>query len=424
MISKFEKPKGLLRDFKGDRYLHGTGVLGKTGNFITGYGRSVLLIADQFPGSDIYIETIRASLQDSGIHLQGVIDGSRPNAPLEDLARIKGAFGEYAPEMVISFGGGSTIDATKAAIVLTSLGGEIEEYFGTGLVTATLDKSGKKLITHCAIQTAASSAAHLTKYSNITNLASGQKKLIVDEAIVPSLSIFDYETTHGAPSRLTIDGALDGVAHSVEVLYQLADKPENERIYDIARECVSLVVEYLPRAFKDPVDLEAREALGLATDLGGYAIMIGGTNGPHLTSFSLVDIMSHGHATGMLLPYYTVFFAPAIQGPLKMLAEVFTQAGIASKEITMLSGRELALEVARSMIRFSSDIGFQTTLLQVEGYSRVYMERALEAAKNPQLKMKLENMPVPLDAGQVERYLRPVLMAAETGNLEIIENAW
>jgi alcohol dehydrogenase len=90
----------------------------------------------------------------------------------------------------------------------------------------------------------------------------------------------------------------------------------------------------------------------------------------------------------------------------------------------MLSGRELAMEVARSMIRFSSDIGFQTTLLQVEGYSRMHMERALEAAKNPQLKMKLENMPVPLDAGQVERYLRPVLMAAETGNLEIIDNAW
>jgi len=60
-------------------------------------------------------------------------------------------------------------------------------------------------------------------------------------------------------------------------------------------------------------DMDSRESLGLGTDLGGYAIMVGGTSGPHLTSFSLVDVLSHGRACAIMSPYYTVFFAPAIQ---------------------------------------------------------------------------------------------------------------
>ena len=62
------------------------------------------------------------------------------------------------PDVVVSFGGGSTIDATKAAEVLRTLGGEIDAYFGTGLVTAAAEAGGKTLTPHVAIQTAASSA--------------------------------------------------------------------------------------------------------------------------------------------------------------------------------------------------------------------------------------------------------------------------
>ena len=48
--------------------------------------------------------------------------------------------------------------------------------------------------------------------------------------------------------------------------------------------------------------------------------------------------------------------------------------------------------------------------------------RALAAAKDPQLKMKLQNMPIPLTADMVDEYMRPVLEAARDGNLSIIKN--
>ena len=82
-------------------------------------------------------------------------------------------------------------------------------------------------------------------------------------------------------------------------------------------EGIGLVVKYLPSVPSGTRRIiEARTALGLATDLGGYAIMLGGTNGAHLTSFSLVDILSHGRACAIMNPYYTVFFAPAVEEPL------------------------------------------------------------------------------------------------------------
>jgi len=174
-----------------------------------------------------------------------------------------------------------------------------------------------------AIQTAASSGAQLTKYANITDVHTGQKKLIVDEAVVPVQPVFDYAVTLGAPPALTADGALDGIAHALEVLYDSMGKPYHERMLEVAGTGIGLVVEYLPKVMEDPQNREGREALGLATDLGGYAIMLGGTNGAHLTSFSLVDVLSHGRACAIMNPYYTVYFAPAIEQPLRLVGKIY-----------------------------------------------------------------------------------------------------
>jgi len=182
------------------------------------------------------------------------------------------------------------------------------------------------------------------------------------------------------------------------------------------------VVNYLPRVIKAPRDAEAREALCLATDLGGYAIMLGGTNGGHLTSFSLVDVLSHGRACAIMNPYYTVFFAPAIQGPLRVVGKIYREAGLTTAGVENLSGRELGVAVAEAMFELARRIGFPTRLDQVEGFSPGHIERALTAARNPQLKMKLENMPVPLTAEMVDEYMRPVLEAARDGDLTRIKN--
>ena len=426
----FRRAQALLREFKGDSYLFGTGVLSSVGKVAAAAGDRAALVRDTFGGSDYFVRVIKQSLSESQVQLVGEIKGARANCPREDLFRIVEKLKTVDATVLISFGGGSTIDATKAAEVLRTLGGEIDDYFGTGLVSKSLTKSGsperdalrRNLTPHVAIQTAASSAAHLTKYSNITDISTGQKKLIVDEAIVPAYPVFDYEVTYDAPKNLTVDGALDGVAHALEVLFGAVDKPIYSKMAEVAGTCIALTAKYLPRVIENPEDKEARQALCLATDLGGYSIMIGGTNGGHLTSFSLVDILTHGRACAIMNPYYTVFFAPAIQEPLRLVGKIYQGAGLTEADLENLKGRELGIAVAEAMFELARRIGFPTRLSEVEGFSRGHIDRALTAAKNPQLKMKLQNMPVPLAAEMVDEYMGPILEAARDGDLTMIKN--
>jgi len=432
-MTNFDKARALLRQFKGDSYLFGTGVLPRVGKVVARMGKlaaakryggawKAALVRDTFAGSDNFARIISDSLAESGVDLAAEITGARPNCPRQDLFRITDQLKTANAEVVISFGGGSTIDATKAAEVLCSLSGEIDAYFGTGLVTEALAESGKSLTPHVAIQTAASSAAHLTKYSNVTDISTGQKKLIVDEAIVPAYPVFDYEVTYGAPQSLTADGAIDGISHCLEVLYGAVGRPYYSKMEEVAGTGIALAVKYLPRTIENPRDKEAREALCLATDLGGYAIMIGGTNGGHLTSFSLVDILSHGRACAIMNPYYTVFFAPAIEETLQLVGKIYQEAELTKADIENLKGRELGIAVAEAMFELARRIGLPTRLSEVKGFSQNHIDRALTAAKNPQLKMKLQNMPVPLTAEMVDVYMGPVLKAATDADLTIIRN--
>lgn len=422
MMKDFQKAKLLINEFKGNDYIYGSNSLKHVGKVTAKLGSRTVLVIDHFPGSEEYIDTIRESLSVAGVKIIGEIEGAKPNAPREDLFRISKELSSLNPDVVISFGGGSTIDVSKAAEVLRSLGGEIDDFFGTSLVTETIATSGKSLSPHVAIQTAASSAAHLTKYSNITDIITGQKKLIVDDAIIPPKALFDYDVTAEAPTSLTADGALDGISHSLEVFYGAVDKPNYTKVEEIASTGISLAVNYLPKVMEEPQDKLGREALCLATDLGGYSIMVGGTNGGHLTSFSLVDILSHGRACSIMNPYYTVFFAPAIEKPLRVVGNIYKEAEFTNEDINSLSGHDLGIAVAQAMISFSKQVGIPTTLQEVEGFNDEYIERALVAAKNPQLKMKLENMPVPLNAEMIDEYMGPILYAARDGDLSMIKN--
>ncbi len=421
-MSEFTKAVELLREFKGESYAFGDDALARTGALAAPLGDHAGIIRPSHAGSDAIVAAVKSSLQQYGVEIIGTLQGVRPNAPRTDLARLAAELTDLNPNVVIAIGGGSTIDAAKAAEVLRTLGGTIDDYFGTGQVTAALKAQNKKLTPLVAVQTAASSGAHLTKYANITDLRTGQKKLIVDEAIIPTAAVFQYDVTYSMPADLTADGALDGHSHCLEVLYGAVGKPNYDKVETVTTEAIRLIVNHLADAVREPTNKMARTALGLATDLGGYAIMLGGTNGGHLTSFSLVDLLPHGRACAMLNPYYTVFFAPAIEQPLRAVGEIYRAAGLTDANIEKLQGRELGLAVAEAILELSRRAGIPTALNEVEGFTDAHIHRALRAAKDPQLKMKLENMPTPLTADLVDEYMGAVLEAARVGELEMVKN--
>ena len=81
----------------------------------------------------------------ASVELVGEIEGAAPNAPREDLFRMADELKGVDPDVIICLGGGSTLDAAKAAEVLRTLGGDIDDYFGTNKVTERLAATGKSL---------------------------------------------------------------------------------------------------------------------------------------------------------------------------------------------------------------------------------------------------------------------------------------
>ncbi|MFO7957719.1 MAG: iron-containing alcohol dehydrogenase [Candidatus Brocadiia bacterium] len=413
------KARELIRDFKGDSYAFGPGAIEQSGDLAGRIGQDFLIVRGRSCEENGMLDGLKAAFDAAGLNIVGECLGAAPNSPVEDVERVRDEILAADPGAVVGLGGGSLIDAAKGSVTLASLGGTCEAYYGVDKVTQKLEASGQELLPMMAVQTASASAAHLTKYANITNMATMQKKLFIDEAVVPPVAVFDYLATLTMPEKFTKVGAFDGICHLLEVYFGVPDThPRVDTVAEVGPTGLELIIGALPGAVEEPEDEGAREDIGLGTDLGGYAIMVGSTNGPHLNSFSLVDVMDHGQATALLLPYYTAFFAPAIQDRLLVVGDIYQRHGHIDDAVNLkrLPGTELGTVVGRAMARLAEDVGFPTKLDAVDGFGDEHVERMLTAAKDPSLASKLQGMPIPMKPGEVDRYMGSVLEAARTGD--------
>ncbi len=423
MSDLIEKARDMIIRFKGGRYAFGTGALDQIGPMTAEVGKQALLVGrTKSTWLKPTLGQVLKSLEANGVKVLGRVQGAAPNAPREDVYRIQGHILHKRPDVVVSVESGSGIDACKAAATLATFGdieAELDPYFGVGEVTRLCQNTGRKVLPVVAVMTAASSSAHLTKYSNVTDPVSGQKKLIVDEAIVPPRAVFDYGLTLTQPMSLSLDGGMDGLSHCLEVYLGAKDQDAAE-IEKISLLGIELIVTGLGELAQEPTRIGPRERVALGTDLGGYAIMVGGTSGPHLNSFSLVKYLSHGRACALLNPYYTLFFSSAVEERVRKVGAIYRKHGHIDKDLDALSSRELGRVVAQGMLSFNRSIGFPTTLGEIQGMEKSVLSRILQTAKDPQLESKLQNMPVPLAPDQVEKYMGPILEAAWDGDLEKI----
>ena len=424
MEDKINQAASLLKDYKGRKFSFGLGCLPNLAEFVLEYGSETLLIISQNKWAASLRKEVYEIFEKNKIGIIAETGTSRENTPIEDVFALADLIRSIKPKSILCVGGGSAIDCAKAANILAVFSSDnknLEDFYGVGKVSEAIDKSaGLRLYPLIAVEVAAGSGSHLTKYSNITNLITKQKKLIVDGAIIPDRAVFDYRTTLTMPAGLTKDSAMDGFSHCLEVYYGADEKAQNFKLVEeICLTGIELIIDNLPLLVQDLKNEKLREKIGIATDLGAYAITILGTNGAHLNSFSFVDVLTHGKACAILNPYYTVFFSPVIGNKLQKIAALYKN--YIEKDFFKLTGKELGIAVARAMTKFSAEIRFPATLGEIEGFSDRHIEKALSAAKNPQMKSKLENMPVPLKTEQLDEYMKPVLQAAQSGDFNKIK---
>ena len=131
-----DRATGMLNDWKKGNYAFGMGVLAKVGDFAQKLGKSTMLVVTGL-GSEKWtkplVEDIKSFLRCKNIDILALIRGARANAPREDVYRIANQIGKKKPDSIVAVGGGSTIDAVKAASVLATLDSDdVEPILGKG----------------------------------------------------------------------------------------------------------------------------------------------------------------------------------------------------------------------------------------------------------------------------------------------------
>ncbi|HIP96156.1 MAG TPA: iron-containing alcohol dehydrogenase, partial [Anaerolineae bacterium] len=145
----FDEARRLIREFKGDAYAFGAGALERSGELAAQLARRAVIVRGSSAASRRVADQVQRSLRAMDVGVIGEIAGARPNAPREDVLRIANQLGELdelrtrGANVIVVIGGGSAIDAVKAANVLLTLGGQIDAYFGVGRVTEALTAGGR-----------------------------------------------------------------------------------------------------------------------------------------------------------------------------------------------------------------------------------------------------------------------------------------
>ncbi len=225
--------------------------------------RTPLLVTD--PGverSDAFRIVTRSLGEDSRDHGWFVFAGVHPNPVEEDVRQAARMFQERNCDAVIALGGGSPLDAGKAARLLVKRPG----YDLTRFQSESADWSG--LAPLIAIPTTAGTGSEVGRSSVITLDATRRKAVLFHPELLARAVILDPELTVGLPPHLTAATGADALTHCIEsytcpVFHPMCD--------GIALEGIRLIVEALPRAFRDGHDVDARGRMLVAAAMGAVA---------------------------------------------------------------------------------------------------------------------------------------------------------
>jgi alcohol dehydrogenase len=256
--------------------------------------------------------------------------------------------------------------------------------------------------------TTSGSGSEVTKFSVITDMRLGVKKLIIDAALVPREAFVDPELTHSCSRHVTIVSGLDAMTHLIEGYFNQVDDGADPRANERALTGLSVLFDALPRAADNPGDRSARTAMSAASLLGGTVLYYKQAGGPHLNSFSWCNVMDHGEACAVMLPYYGAYYAPVLSEKMERVSEIMGSAG---------SGNP-AKDFAEGLLAFYKKLGFPLTLKEFKTFTPELIDKAVRDAS--QNKMKLEAMPRPIPQDKSNLILRTIIEGAYKGSLEDI----
>ncbi|WGW04734.1 iron-containing alcohol dehydrogenase [Tropicibacter oceani] len=231
-----------------------------------------------------------------------------PNPNEKNLAAGVAAYLDGGHDGVIAFGGGSGLDLGKMVAFMAGQTRPIWDFEDIGDWWTRADADAIAPIV--AVPTTAGTGSEVGRASVITNSETHVKKIIFHPKVLPSVVICDPELTVGMPKFITAGTGLDAFAHCVEAFSSPFYHPMSQ---GIALEGMRLVVEYLPRAYADGTDIEARAQMMSAAAMGATAFQKG-LGAIHALSHPIGAVFNthHGTTNAVCMPAVLELNAPMI----------------------------------------------------------------------------------------------------------------
>ncbi len=232
-----------------------------------------------------------------------------PNPNDVNLAAGVKAFKDGGHDGVVAFGGGSGLDLGKCVAFMAGQSRPVWDFEDIGDWWTRASVEGIAPI--IAVPTTAGTGSEVGRASVITNSASHVKKVIFHPKFLPAVTICDPELTVGMPKVITAGTGMDAFAHCLEAYSSPFYHPMSA---GIALEGMRLVKEYLPRAYKDGADIEARANMMSAAAMGAVAFQKG-LGAIHSLSHPVGAIYNthHGMTNAVVMPPVLRFNRPAIE---------------------------------------------------------------------------------------------------------------
>ncbi|WP_199539907.1 iron-containing alcohol dehydrogenase [Paraburkholderia kururiensis] len=333
-----------------------------------------------------------AALEQKDIQVLIVRD-VEPEPSIENVESVyREQIAPFAPDAVLSIGGGSVLDAAKLFAVRLTNAQPLREWLGIDLIASP----GVPLI---LVPTTAGTGSEVTPNAIVTLPDEALKVGIVSRHLLPQLVILDATLTLDLPKPITAATGMDAFIHALESYISTKANPVSDMY---AMESMRLIGANLLEAYDNGQSLKAREAMLLGSMYGGLALTAAGTAAVHALAYPLGGMfnVTHGVANSMLLPHVMQFNLDAIEARLANVAHALaiahhddSDAQAAEKLLARIREWTAALAIPQDLRRF--------------GVNEDHLDALAVAASK--VKRLLGNNPKPLSLDDIKAIYRRLL---------------